>query len=396
MPAPLLLDLSHTSHTRARTGVQRVTRGVRHVLGAEAVAITHDPHAGTWRPLAAWEEANLTTPAPAGGRGAHWPLLVRWRGHTQRIFGSPPAVAPALTQLAASALLVPEIFSATTARALPALFAATAGPRVAVFHDAIALKYPELTPTKTVARFPSYLRELLAFDGIAAVSDDSRAALVDYWRWLGIGAMPPVVTIPLGLETPAASTSPASLAPDRDPVVLAVGSVEGRKNHVALFAACEELWRRGVRFELHVIGLAHPQTGATAVARMRELQAQGRPLRYAGPVDDPALEAAYAACTFTVYPSLMEGFGLPVLESLARGKPCICSAHGALGEAARSGGCLALASVDSPRLAAAMERLLVNAGERAALVAAARARNFRTWNDYARDLRVWLNDVRRR
>ncbi len=43
---------------------------------------------------------------------------------------------------------------------MPALFAAVAGPRAALFYDAVALKYPELTPPKIVARYPTYLREL--------------------------------------------------------------------------------------------------------------------------------------------------------------------------------------------------------------------------------------------
>ena len=55
-------------------------------------------------------------------------------------------------------------------------------------------------PAKTVARFPAYLHKLLAFDGIAAVSADSRDSLLDYWRWLGVRATPPVQAIPLGVD----------------------------------------------------------------------------------------------------------------------------------------------------------------------------------------------------
>ena len=97
------------------------------------------------------------------------------------------------------------------------------------------------------------------------------------------------------------------------------------------------LWQRGERFQLHLIGLANPKTGGAALARLRALQAGGRPIRYEGPVGDAKVDEAYAACTFSVYPSLMEGFGLPVIESLAHGKPCICSARGAIGESAREG-----------------------------------------------------------
>lgn len=386
MPAPLLLDLSHTCHTRARTGIQRVTRSLHAALGGRALAITHDPHLHAWRELEPWERATLAAAAAAARRGAHWPVGAKLRGLVRRRLGPRAAPLPANR-----GLVVPEVFSPPVARALPELFAQVAGPRIALFHDAIALQFPELTPRKTVARFPPYLVELLAFDGIAAVSEDSRAALVDYWRWLGAPSPPPVQAIPLGIGfAPPPASAASHPAP---PVILSLGSLEGRKNHLALLEACEQLWARGCAFTLHLIGLAHPETGAAALARIRSLQAAGRPLRYDGPVTDDAVEAAYAACTFTVYPSLIEGFGLPVLESLAHGKPCICSARGALGESAGGGGCIALAAVATADLAGAIERLLGSPAELTALAAAARARPFRTWLDYAEDLTNWMQGL---
>ena len=80
----LLLDVSHTSHTRARTGIQRVTRSLADALGAAAQPITHDPYLAAWRPLQDWERANLAATAPATKRGAQWPLAARLRGRAQR------------------------------------------------------------------------------------------------------------------------------------------------------------------------------------------------------------------------------------------------------------------------------------------------------------------------
>jgi glycosyltransferase involved in cell wall biosynthesis len=392
MPAPLLLDLSHTSHTRARTGIQRVTRSLQTALGPRACAITHDPHFAGWRELESWERANLEATAAAASRGAQWPLRARIRGRVRRLLGR---TAPALPDN--SGVIVPEVFSPGVARALPALFAAARGPRVALFHDAIALQLPELTPTKTVARFPAYLIELLAFDGIAAVSEDSAAALTDYWRWLGAPPPPPVQAIPLGVDRPNV-TMPSGEAPDPDavPTVLSVGSIEGRKNHLALLEACERLWAGGTAFTLHLVGLAHPQTGAQALRRIQELKTAGRPLRYDGPASDAGLQAAYARCQFTVYPSVHEGFGLPVIESLAHGKPCICSARGALGESARGGGCVMLDVVSPEAIAAAIGRLVQTPSERASLAAAARGRRFRTWSDYADALAGWMSGLQAR
>lgn len=392
MPAPILLDLTHTSHTRARTGIQRVARSLQAALGRGAIPITHDPHRGVWRPLQPWESNNLDD--QSGGsrkRGASWPLAKQLLGRAARWTGrATPELPPN------SGLLVPEVFAASVGEALPGLFAQVSGPRVAVFHDAIALQFPELSPLKTVARFPSYLRELLSFDGIAANSETSRDALRDYWQWLGATDAPPVEAIPLGVQLPVRAATTVAASEGRAPTVLCVGTIEGRKNHLALLEACERLWGRGLRFELRLVGLANRETGAAAVARVRELQAAGRPLIYAGALAEGDLAAAYAECAFTVYPSIVEGFGLPVIESLAHGKPCICSARGALGESARGGGCMALESVDSGSLAQAIAALLGSAESLAKLSGEASSRKFRQWPDYAADLSAWLAALPRR
>jgi glycosyltransferase involved in cell wall biosynthesis len=394
MRAPLLLDLTHTCHTRARTGIQRVARSLHAALNHTAIAITRDPHRSAWRTLAAWETANLAGSAGAARRSAQWPLRSQLAGRAMRLLGRRAPPLPTN-----SGLLVPEVFSPGVASALPELFAAMQGPRVAVFHDAIALQYPELSPPKTVMRFPAYLRELLAFDGIAANSATSREVLVDYWRWLGAKDAPPVVAIPLGVDAVSRPQSedkkggPSAAAP---PTILSVGTLEARKNHLALLDACERLWARGTQFELRLVGLANRETGAAALARVQSLQAAGRPLRYDGPLSDAAVKAAYAACAFTVYPSIVEGFGLPVIESLAHGRPCVCSGRGALGESARGGGCVPLDAVDAASLDAAIARLLARPSEIAALAEVARARTFRTWAGYAQELVDWTHSLRRR
>ncbi len=389
MPEPLLLDLSHTSHTQARTGIQRVARALDKVLGDRARPITFDPWQDVWRPLRPWEMRSLDRSEPTSTRGARWPWTARVAGLMRNFAESKPVLPPH------HGLLVPELFSPGVARALPELFRATNGPRLALFHDAIALRRPDLSPSGTVGRFPAYLRELLAFDGVAAVSEDSRQSLAAYWDWLGVSRRPELVAIPLGSDpvTPAVGTATRS---DEPPIVLCVGTLEGRKNHLALLEACAELWQRGDRFTLHLIGATQAQTGAAARERIRRLQTEGRPLRYDGPVDDAQLAAAYAACSFTVYPSLLEGFGLPVLESLAHGKPCVCSGQGALGESARAGGCLALESVDAAGLRDAIAALLASPTRRDHLAAEARARRPRTWPDYVADLTAWAETVRRR
>jgi len=410
MTAPLLLDLTHTSHTQARTGIQRVARALYTELTARGAAlpVTWDPHERVWRPLEAWESANLAQTSVGGRRSAKWPLIAKVRGTLRRRLGRASALPLSALRfpLSNSGLLQTELFSAAVATALPALFARAHGPCVALFHDALALKFPELAPPKTVARFPAYLQELSRFDGIAAISANSRDVLLTYWDWLGLRDPPPVEAIPLGIDLPPiaapADCNPSGYTPTGPavptalPTVLCVCTLEGRKNHLVLLEACEQLWTRGVRFELRLIGMAQAETGRTALARVRALQQAGRPLRYDGPVDDDTVTAAYRECQFTVYPSLLEGFGLPVLESLALGKPCVCSARGPVGESARGGGCVALDEVNPASLAAAIERLLATPAELTALATAARARQLKGWAAYSDELLAWQRTLRRR
>ena len=388
----LLVDLSHTARSRARSGVQQAARGLFAALGDDGLGVCHDPYTGNWRALRPWEQRNATAPeGVTHRRSAEWPFWAKVRGTAEKISGSGESYTPP----PGAGLVVPEVFSAKVGMALPALLQRVQGPRVAVFHDALPMQWPELAAAGTVARFPSYLRELLQFDGIAADSQTSADVLAGYWRWLGIERTPPITVIGLGVTPPANSVSARTDVSDAPLRVLCVGSLEPRKNHAALLDAAEALWSRGRKFELHLIGLA-TRSAVKTLERIRALQAAGRPLRYDGPVDDAALTAAYEACSFTVYPSLAEGYGLPLIESLVRGKPCVCSATGAVGEIAHGGGCIALPSVDAASIATGMDRLLADAGAREQLATAARARRFPTWHDYVGSLRAWINTLARR
>ena len=392
---PILLDLTHTSHTRARTGVQRVARSLRRELAGNAAAVCFDPYECAWRPIENWEEDNLAATGPSAGRGARWPLGARIRGTLRRWRRRPPpqSLLKADAPESASGVIAPEIFSQAAASALPALFASSPGPRVAIFHDAIALTLPELSPRSSVARFPGYLRDLLLFDAVVAVSEASRASLTGYWRWLGVSKTPQVAAISLGLDPPPPRSAAAPVA--APPTVLCVGSIEGRKNHMALLDACESLWARGARFQLRLVGLSNTETGGPALERLKRLRSAGRPVRYDGPKGDEDLEGAYDECAFTVYPSLAEGFGLPVAESLARGKPCICRTDGALGEVARGGGCIGIGAAGPEEIAAAVARLLDSPAELVGLAEAARRRRFRTWAEYAAELLGWMGSLKR-
>jgi alpha-1,3-rhamnosyl/mannosyltransferase len=151
--------------------------------------------------------------------------------------------------------------------------------------------------------------------------------------------------------------------------VLASGTLEPRKNLVRLIRAHaqlpDELRRRN---PLLIVG----PRGWEEEELMRA--AAGTPdVRLAGYVPDADLAALYAGCSAFCYPSLYEGFGLPVLEAMAAGAPVVTSDVSSLPEV--GGDAVAYLSPDDERsIEATLERLLRSPNERADLSRRGRAR----------------------
>ena len=92
---------------------------------------------------------------------------------------------------------------------------------------------------------------------------------------------------------------------------------EPRKNQLAVLHATEKLWRGGLDFELTFI--CGSEWGTEIPDRIDELAGAGRGINVHRHADSTALEKAYHAARFSVFPSKHEGYGLPVVESLAAG-----------------------------------------------------------------------------
>jgi glycosyltransferase involved in cell wall biosynthesis len=194
---------------------------------------------------------------------------------------------------------------------------------------------------------------------------------------------PRIVAVPLPITAVAATPPPASS--DR-PLVLCVGSHEPRKNHGAVLYAAEALWREGHDFELAFVG--GNAWGADAVLdRIGRLGRAGRPVSNRSAVSDDELAKLYSRARFTVFPSLNEGFGLPVAESIAAGVPVVTSDVGSMREIAEPGGALLVDPRDDDALVDAMRLLLDDEVELARLAAEAAGRQLGTWEAYAD--RLW-------
>ena len=165
-------------------------------------------------------------------------------------------------------------------------------------------------------------------------------------------------------------------------LILYVGTIEPRKNLPALLRAYSALRQRGCEHRLAIVG-REGWRSHSFWATLRELGLGGE-LLIPGYVPDADLPALYSAAEVFVFPSLYEGFGLPVLEAMACGTPVVCSAASSLPEAAGEAALLVPAG-DATALAAAIERVLADPALRARLreEGLARARRF-TWEAAAR------------
>ena len=136
--------------------------------------------------------------------------------------------------------------------------------------------------------------------------------------------------------------------------LLTVGNIEPRKVHVCLLSALETVPDAPV---LAVVG-GPAWRSRSIVAAIRIHERAGR-VRFLGRVDDTDLAALYSAATLMIYPSLYEGFGLPILEAMRCGCPVLCRWSSSMPEV---GGRVAayFRGPGSKGLAAEMRRLLAD------------------------------------
>lgn len=287
-----------------------------------------------------------------------------------------------LAESACDVFLEPEIYSDGRLPHLREAVQRMKYPKIAIFHDAITWLHPEWTSQDRQKQFNEYLKSLALYSKIICVSGQSAADLKKFWSDQNISGQSEIIVEPL----PANGIPSTDKLPPRQsdrPCILCIGTLEPRKNHLTLFAAAEKLWDQGIDFKLVLIGRPVSWAKPNPKDEIKRLQRKGRPIEWLGTVNESELAAQYHSSHFTVFPSLMEGYGLPIVESLLYGKPVICGSEGAIGELSKDGGCLTTNCSDPTALAEAMRRLLQKNDLHADLTRQAQARTFRTWANYS-------------
>ncbi len=217
-------------------------------------------------------------------------------------------------------------------------------------YDLLPVEHPEWFEASLVRVFERSLRaELAHAELVLAISDHSGRAADDWAAALGVDP-PPAVTVTLGADLGGDHAGdggpvglPDALAGVR--TVLAVGTVEPRKNHALLLDVFERLWPQFPDVHLVVVGRAGWNNEAVIGRLRRHPEAGGRLHWYEG-AGDALLDTLYRHATLVAVPSVTEGFGLPVIEALRAGVPVVASSGGALPEA--GGDLVDLVAPDDP------------------------------------------------
>jgi glycosyltransferase involved in cell wall biosynthesis len=206
-------------------------------------------------------------------------------------------------------------------------------PLVVTVHDLAVLRHPETFNRWTRTYSPRVVpRVLRAARRIIAVSDFTRRELVELLH------VPDeqVRVVPNGVDD---EFTPEGARAEGD-YVLAVGTLEPRKNLARLVEAAR---RRDV--ELRVVG----------ARGWGDVEVSGNGVRWLGEVSDAELAQLYRGALCVAYPSLYEGFGIPVLEAMACGTPVVTSRGTAMEEVA-DGAAVLVDARDPVDIAAGIER----------------------------------------
>jgi glycosyltransferase involved in cell wall biosynthesis len=231
------------------------------------------------------------------------------------------------------------------------------GFRIAfILYDLLPIHDAKYFDPAIIEAFAHYIEGVLQADAIWPISPFTLSEFERYCA--GRGVNPPANREAVGLPGQIADSRP-DLPPDTDEIrIVCVSTIEPRKNHRVLIEAFEKLHLRRPDLPLRLILVGNSHPGHEPLAEwMRDVVRRDDRISWRGTVSQADLETEYTRAAFSVYPSLAEGFGLPIMESLWMGRPCICYENGVMAELAADGGCMTVDVKDPIELSIAMERL---------------------------------------
>jgi len=197
-----------------------------------------------------------------------------------------------------------------------------------VVYDLIPIGNPSLVEQWHAARFREWLRQaILHADVLFTISRHSRDALAHLARSLGCSSPRVEVLEPGTGRSGRPERGARRVLPLPSSFVLFVSTIEIRKNHRLLVGVWRRLLERHGAQAVPVLLFAG-RVGWLVEGLLAELATSdylGGKIQHISDLSERELRHVYKSCLFTIFPSLCEGWGLPIAESLAAGKFCLAS-----------------------------------------------------------------------
>jgi len=211
------------------------------------------------------------------------------------------------------------------------------GVKIAVcYQDLIPIMWPQYAASETICSFLGYMTACVTYGDLFISSTRTNIEyLQDFMRQIGVENPAPCAVSWLGMDFKERRQEgrPAKRLEGivgRGKYLLMVGTVEPRKNHRLVLDAMDwELFAAG--WQLVIAGRQGWDIDETA-ERIRNHPQLGRQLHWIEDATDADIEYLYVHSRFVVFPSLTEGFGLPIVEACGRGIPVLSSDHPVLRE----------------------------------------------------------------
>lgn len=367
----ILVDASAAFDQRAGIGryARNILSRVMPMMPDDDWTLFHAPAAGV--PAEEWT-------VPSDARVVRYPLSRRRFDQLGVRLGLPLPIRPFTGP---QSLIYSPDFTAPAMRGVP---------RVVTVHDIAFITHPHLTTPGLAAYLRTALdRELRRDAWIATVSETTRQRAIDH-----LDVSPDrVFVVPNGVDRRFLTAVPLTGdvlkrlgVPER--FMLMVGTIEPRKNHETVLRALQRLDRNAPK--LVVVGRPGWGTNEVLLA-LRSLHESGDVV-WLDDFPDDQLPGLYAASTMVLYPSWTEGFGLPVLEALATGRPVITGDDPVFREVGGQYAPVVDPGDDEALIAAIQDLASVDDAPEAAAARRAHAAHY-TWNRSATMLASWLRRI---
>ncbi len=210
------------------------------------------------------------------------------------------------------------------------------GVRIAIFfQDLIPIMWPEYAAAETVCAYMGYMTACVTYGDLFISSTRANIAyLREFMGRIGVENPAPCSVSWLGTDfrrqeghKPGKRLEEIAAG---GKYLLMVGTVEPRKNHELVLDAMDKtLFSEG--WQLVIAGRQGWNVQETA-GRIRRHPLLNRQLHWIEDASDGDIEFLYEHCSFVVFPSFTEGFGLPIVEACGRGIPVLASEHTVLQE----------------------------------------------------------------